>query len=88
MSDTPTQPTAPMDSADSANESTLGRMGIRAALVLLIIGSTCLISCAEVVAAVMAGDMPAINETMKSLAFGAMCYYFGQKTTPANPPVK
>lgn len=73
----------PLDSADSPTESRLGRLGVRAALVLLLLCTASAIALLAAVQAFRAGTAPVVIEPVGSLCLLAVGYYFGQK----NPTV-
>ena len=70
---------SPMDSADAPAESRLGRMGVRAALVLLLLGTACAVALLAAIQSFRAQESPQVIEPVASLSLLAVGYYFGQK---------
>jgi len=68
-----------LDSADSPTESRLGRMGVRAALVMLLLGTACAVALLAAIQAFRAQETPQVIEPVGSLCLLAVGYYFGQK---------
>ena len=81
-----TPPPAPIDSSDGANESTLRRMGVRAALVLMLVATACIIAIAAAWQALSTGSAPSVIAPVHDLCLLAVGYYFGQKTPASKPP--
>jgi len=77
---------SPIDSADSASESRLGHMGVRAALVLLLLSTACFVALAACAQSILLKEMPTVIEPVASLSLLAVGYYFGQKNITGAKP--